>query len=140
MVVELEGIIFKKTDNKIKYLLLKRTKEKGGFWQPVTGRLEKGETKVEALKREIKEETGITDIKRVIKGVHSFGFVKNSHHVKEYVYGVEVSPKREIAIDSNIYPEHSKYKWCGYEEALKLLKWEGNKEGLRQLNKLLTGE
>ena len=45
--IEIEGILFKRADGKIQYLLLKRHPEKGGFWQPVTGGLEEGETKIE---------------------------------------------------------------------------------------------
>ncbi|MBK9517327.1 MAG: lipoyl(octanoyl) transferase LipB [Anaeromyxobacter sp.] len=39
-------------------LLLRRTPARGGFWQPVTGRLEPGETPQEAARRELREETG----------------------------------------------------------------------------------
>jgi lipoyl(octanoyl) transferase len=39
-------------------LLLKRAPERGGFWQPVTGRMEPGEASIEAARRELREETG----------------------------------------------------------------------------------
>lgn len=41
------------------YLLLKRTERDGGFWQPVTGLIEFGESPVEAALREVREETGL---------------------------------------------------------------------------------
>ena len=39
-------------------LLLKRAPERGGFWQPVTGRMDPGETPRETARRELREETG----------------------------------------------------------------------------------
>ena len=39
-------------------LLLRRSSERGGFWQPVTGRIEPGESPAGAARRELSEETG----------------------------------------------------------------------------------
>jgi lipoyl(octanoyl) transferase len=39
-------------------LLLKRSPARGGFWQPVTGRIEPGESPAQAARRELREETG----------------------------------------------------------------------------------
>jgi lipoyl(octanoyl) transferase len=39
-------------------LLLRRTEVRGGFWQPVTGRMEPGESPAAAARRELREETG----------------------------------------------------------------------------------
>ncbi len=145
--IEIEGILYKRTGGEIKYLLLKRHPEKGEFWQPITGGLEEGETKVEALKREIREETGIQSIMKIIEDVHYFEFQDPSlieyfkrhgyvcNYAKEYVFGVEVSSDENVVLDGK---EHSEYRWCGFEEALMLLKWKGNEEALKKLNEILT--
>jgi lipoyl(octanoyl) transferase len=39
-------------------LLLRRAPARGGFWQPVTGRMDPGETPGETARRELREETG----------------------------------------------------------------------------------
>ncbi len=140
--VQVQAILFKKISGRLHYLLLKRTPEKEGFWQPVTGGLEEGETKVEALGREVLEETGIKNIARIIDDVHYFEysdshFIKGYHFIKEYVFGVEVHPTEKIVIDGK---EHSQFKWCSLQEALELLKWDENKKALSRLDEILTAK
>jgi len=132
--IQVEAIIFRKNRNKTEYLLLKRVPERNGFWQPVTGGLEEGETRTEALCREIKEETGIKNLIRVIDGLYYFEF-SDLNLNQEYVYGVEVSPTEEVVLDGE---EHSEYRWCSFQEALQLLSWKENKEALKKLNTILA--
>jgi 8-oxo-dGTP pyrophosphatase MutT (NUDIX family) len=132
--IQVEAIIFRKNDNKIEYLLLKRTPERNGFWQPVTGGLEEGETRAEALCREIEEEIGTKNLIRVIEGLYYFEF-SDPNLNQEYVYGVEVSSTEEVVLDGK---EHSEYRWCSIQDALQLLNWKENKEALKRLNKILT--
>ncbi|MDH5733812.1 MAG: NUDIX pyrophosphatase [Candidatus Bathyarchaeota archaeon] len=134
MPIQVEAIIFRRNYNKIEYLLLKRTPERNGFWQPVTGGLEEGEVRTEALYREIYEETGVRSYIRVIDRLHHFEF-SDPYPSQEYVYGVEVSPSEHTVLDGE---EHSEYRWCSFQEALQLLYWKENKEALRRLNKILT--
>jgi len=72
--IQIEAIIFRRNGNLIEYLLLKRLPHRNGFWQPVTGGLEEGETRTEALHREIREETGIKNLIRVIEDLYYFEF------------------------------------------------------------------
>ena len=140
--VQVQGILFRKINRGIEYLLLKTTPEREDFWQPVTGGLEEGETKVEALKREVWEETGIKNVIRIIEKVDYFEysdahFIKGFDFIKEYVFGVEVDPNERIAIDGK---EHSQFRWCSFQEALELLKWDENKKALSRLNKILSSQ
>jgi 8-oxo-dGTP pyrophosphatase MutT (NUDIX family) len=132
--IQVEAIIFRRTESVIEYLLLKRLPERNGFWQPVTGGVEEGETREEALRREVAEETGVRNMVAVIEGLYYFEF-SDPNLNQEYVYGVEVSPSEEISVDQR---EHSEYRWCSFQEALQLLHWKENKEALRRLNATLT--
>jgi 8-oxo-dGTP pyrophosphatase MutT (NUDIX family) len=145
--IQIEAILFKRADGKIQYLLLKTIPRRGGFWQPITGGLEDGETKIEALKREITEETEIKNIIKIIEDVHYYEFPdpdlidyfkRHGHackHLKEYAFGVEVSSDEKVVLDGK---EHSEFKWCGFQEALTLMKWKGNKDALKKLNRILS--
>jgi dATP pyrophosphohydrolase len=132
--IQVEAIIFRRNDSIIEYLLLKRLPERNGFWQPVTGGMEEGETRQEALCREVMEETGVKNMVAVIEGLYYFEF-SDPNLNQEYVYGVEVSPSEDIVLDGK---EHSEYRWCSFQEALQLLHWKENKEALRKLNMTLT--
>jgi dATP pyrophosphohydrolase len=132
--IQVEAIIFRRNGGLIEYLLLKRFSDKNGFWQPVTGGLEEGETRTEALHREIREETGLKNFIRVIEDLHCFEF-SGPNLIREYVYGVEVSATENVVLGGK---EHSEYKWCNIQEALKLLHWKENKEALEKLNTILS--
>ena len=131
--IQVEAIIFRRNSNRIEYLLLKRLPERNGFWQPVTGGVEEGETLTEALRREIREETGIENLVRVIEDIYYFEF-SDPNLNKEYVYGVEVASTEVVVLDRK---EHSEYRWCGIKDALQLLSWKENKEALKKLNTIL---
>ena len=142
--VQVQGILFRKVEGGIEYLLLKTTPEREDFWQPVTGGLEEGETEVEALKREVREETGIKNVVGIIKNVDYFEYpdahfinIKGFDFIKEYVFGVEVDPNERITIDGK---EHSQFRWCSFQEAVELLKWDENKRALSRLNEIVKSQ
>lgn len=131
------SIIFRRDKGEIKYLLLKRTPSRGGFWQPVSGRVEENEIPLEAAKREVMEETGIKKFKKIISDVYTFS-LENEPYKTSYCFGFEVSPKTKIDLNYNIYPEHNNIKWCGFNEAIRLLKWPHNKEALKRLKEIIS--
>ena len=131
--IQVEAIIFRRNGNRVEYLLLKRLPERNGFWQPITGGVEEGETQKEALCREIREETGIKSMVTMLENLYYFEF-SDPNPNQEYVYGIEISPSEEIMLDPK---EHSEFRWCNFQEALQLLNWKENKEALRKLHMTL---
>ena len=129
-VAQVEIIVYKIIKKQPLFLLVKRSPEKGDFWQPITGGANENENLIDAAKRELLEETGIKEYKKFLSGVYYFEFdTENYGRLKEYVYGVEVDKD----VDAELSHEHTEKKWCTIDEALQLLKFDTNKEAFKKL-------
>ncbi|PIY93301.1 MAG: NUDIX pyrophosphatase [Candidatus Magasanikbacteria bacterium CG_4_10_14_0_8_um_filter_32_14] len=134
-IAQVEIIVYKIKNNQPLFLLLKRIESRGEFWQPITGGANDDETLEDAAKRELMEETQIKNYLNFINKVHYFEFDIEIHgRIKEYVFAVEVNEKTEVVLSD----EHEEKKWCNFEESLKLLKYENNKEGFRKVFKIIN--
>ncbi|MCK4647822.1 NUDIX domain-containing protein [Candidatus Pacearchaeota archaeon] len=120
----------------IKYLLLKRKLHWIG-WEFPKGGINFFETKRRAIKREIKEETGLTPIK--IKKFNFSGKFKYDRKLKDRpgiigqsfsLYAVKIG-KGKVKIDK---VEHSDYKWVKFNGAMKKLKWPNQKKCLKMVD------
>lgn len=114
-------------------LLLKRTPDRGGFWQLVTGRIEPGESPIAAAAREVSEETGHALEVRPLNYVHSFAL---GDEVPPRVFEetaftaqwpAEASP--EVRLDPQ---EHTEFAWVTPDEALAQLPFAGLRAAVRR--------
>ena len=97
-------IIAKDTD---KMFLLHRAK-KPIVWSSLSGKMDEGETPMETIKREIKEEIGLDPGK--IKGIKELGVTKTNHHVMVGFVDTEfVVPDLEVE-------ENDDYGWFSQDE------------------------
>ena len=109
--IQAQVIIF--TNNPLRFLMLKRPEDKGGFWQPVTGGVEDGETIEAAAKRELSEETALHPIEWLGE-IMRFQFEENGWWFSEYVFATRVEAEP-------ILTEHVEFRWCTLEEAQALV-------------------
>ncbi len=125
------------------YLLLKRIENIGGFWQGVTGAPEKGEDILDAAKRELLEETSYipnfvfqTDFSYKILVEEKFNkdYPEGVTEIPEHVFVARINQPDLPSIDSQ---EHEDWKWCSFDEAFELLKWEDNKKALEHVRNIL---
>ena len=100
------------------------------------GHLEKGESDVEAMRREIKEETGIGDLE-IINGFREtikYFFVVGERKIFKIVsfYLVRTNTK-EVKISF----EHTGFDWLPFEQAVKALSFSNAKNILAKADKFL---
>ena len=93
-----------------KYLLLKRALEKykdiRGFWDIVGGRINLGNSLIENLRREVKEETGL-DILSEPRLIYAQDIIPDSQkHVVRLTYIADTEGEPELDTSENI-----EYKW-----------------------------
>ncbi len=135
-------LVYAIVKNKPQYLLLKRKLHWQGWEFPKGGR-KKFETKKKAVKRELKEETGLKP-----KNIKKFNYKGKYNYDREFpdrlnikgqtfhLFAVEVKkPKQgKINIEKR---EHSDYAWTDYKMALKKIKFKNQKKALKIVNKWL---
>ncbi len=131
----IDTYVYRRTDAGILFLMLKRAKTKmyEHLWQGVAGKIESGETSWQASIRELKEETGLTP-KQMFTADHVSRFYEAYQDRINLVpvFGIEVDTEAVTLSD-----EHCEYRWLPFEEAIKLLVWKGQKEGLRTVHEMI---
>jgi 8-oxo-dGTP pyrophosphatase MutT (NUDIX family) len=111
-------------------LLLRRPPDRGHIWQPVTGKIEpEDENYLQAGRREVLEETGITDAVRMIDPEIEFHFEADGKKMAERLVGIELESPRPITLSN----EHVEYAWLEPSEALSRIYWETNADGMRKV-------
>ncbi|ASG09086.1 DNA mismatch repair protein MutT [Vibrio anguillarum] len=109
------GVAVSEIDGEMKLLLMKRVK--GGFWCHVAGSIEQGETGIDAIIREFREETQI-EVSALYNAQFLEQFYEASVNVIQLipVFVVMCPPEQGVVLNE----EHTEYKWCSLEEALGL--------------------
>ena len=119
----------------LKFLLLKRTPERSGYWQAVCGGIEAGESEIEAVFREVQEETGISNYNQIVNLNYSFIYNEPKNGIpmemQDFCYAVEIDHEKVIKISK----EHEKFIWLSEQGVRKKLTWN---YGLIAFEKLVS--
>ena len=110
--------VMRRRKDDVQFLLLLRTAERGGFWQEVSGNVERGETAWQTALREVHEETGL-----MVTELFSTDQVECFYqHQKDRIYMapafVAFVPDKQ---DVKLSHEHTEFRWASLKEALELL-------------------
>jgi 8-oxo-dGTP pyrophosphatase MutT (NUDIX family) len=136
------GSVIYRTEGGIIYYLLLRYpalshRAKKDYCDFPKGHLEAGESDVEAMRREVKEETGIADLEIAggFRETIKYFFVVGEKKIFKIVsYYLAETQTKEVEISS----EHTGYAWLPFEEALKALSFSNAKKILKKANVLLA--
>ena len=127
-------------NKEIKYLLLhypSGSRTSRDYWDLPKGHIEENEDETDTVIREVKEETGLENIK-IIEGFKEFikYFFKSKGKTifKTVVFYLAETGDQDVKVSF----EHTGYKWLLYEEALSQLTFKNAKEILKKANEFLT--
>jgi bis(5'-nucleosidyl)-tetraphosphatase len=127
------AVIFRKEDDKLIYLLLHYEE---GHWGFAKGHIEKGEKIADTARREIREETGITDI-RFIEGFRGYNkyfySAKDQKILKTVTFWLANTPVKEVRLSR----EHVGYEWLPYTGAVEKITFQDEKKLLTRAHKYI---
>ena len=133
------AVIFRESKKGREYLLLhhqpigsERAKRpvSMGHWSFPKGHVEKGETTEETVRREVKEETGVTKLEFISGFKETIRYFVNydgQKRLKFVVFFLAKTSQKKITISF----EHQGFSWLSYEEAITTATYRSDKQVLR---------
>ena len=129
--------------SEFEYALFRRSD--AGYWQGIAGGGEDDEVPLEAARRESLEEAGIpqdstylqldTTLPNPVTAFSdSYLWGDDVYVIPQYCFGVLVE-RAEIVLSH----EHTECRWLEYQEARRLLKWDGDRVALWELDRRVRG-
>lgn len=123
------------TDAGLRFLLLRRAASNSypGIWQPVAGKIKRGETGWAAGIRELKEETGFSSTHfYTLDHVSSYYLHASDEiiHVPAFIAEVPLE-------DPVLSHEHDAFRWLDLTQAQALASWQPYRKALRTIPELL---
>ena len=126
------AVLFSETDSGKIFLLLNYP---SGHWDFVKGNIEKGESLQQTVIREIREETGITDVE-FIEGFEDkieYHYQRDGNLVhKEVVFFLTKTKTTNVKISY----EHLGFVWLNFDDALKKATYKNAKDVMDKIKKL----
>jgi len=114
-------------------LVLQRNKNTSrGLWSLVMGRIEKGESAADAIRREIAEETGIAALALYTSGCCDTFFNSGANSIE--IMPIFVAPFAE-APEVTLDHEHLAYRWLSFAEAVEILAYPGQRQALPEIKR-----
>jgi dATP pyrophosphohydrolase len=114
-------------------LVLQRNKNTSrGLWSLIMGRLEKGESAAEAIRREVAEETGIAVEALYTTGCVDTYFSAGANAIEMMpIFAVPFAEEPKVTLDH----EHLAYRWLSFAEAIEVLAYPGQRQALLDIKR-----
>jgi 8-oxo-dGTP pyrophosphatase MutT (NUDIX family) len=127
------AVVFRETEKGRLYLLL----QNAGRWDFPKGGVEKGETELDTVLREVKEETGL-DVSLVpgLRRIIEYFYRRDNKNIhKQVVYLLASAKDSKVKISF----EHQAFGWFPYGEALEKASYDNSKKILREAENFIRG-
>lgn len=127
------AVLFRRAEKNVLYLVLHYT---AGHWDFPKGNIESGEEDQETIRREIKEETGITSVAFIEQFRESirYSYTWKGLHINKVVrYCLAETTESQVKISD----EHQGFEWLPYEKALERITHDNSKEMLTKSKTLI---
>jgi bis(5'-nucleosidyl)-tetraphosphatase len=122
------AVVFRRASGSARYLLLKYP---AGHWDLPKGNIENGEEPLQTMIREVREETGIVDL-RVVPGIKrkiEYYYRREGRKVhKTVVFFLAETSVEKVTISF----EHQDYGWFDYAEAIKTVTYPNARRLLKE--------
>ena len=134
------AVVFREERGKRYYLLLRYPTKPGSkkdYWDLPKGHIEKNEDILNTVKREVFEETGLSDVKIIggfNKTIKYFFTVQGKTIFKTVVFYLVETKITEVKISE----EHTGYKWLSIGETLKQLTFKNAKDVIKKADNFLS--
>lgn len=124
-------------------LLLHRRRERGNFWQPITGSIEEGESPLQTARRELIEETGNAGEPHELGLAQSFmiesQFLESRHPAPIIASEIGFAAAMDSRLPIRLDPlEHDDAGWFTFPDAYERIRWTDDREALEFLEQRLA--
>ena len=112
------AVVFRRTAQGVRYLVLRAYAN----WDFPKGLVEAGESEFDAARREVAEETGLTDLDFPFGEAHRETFPYANDKVARYYLAETDQAGITLPVSPELgRPEHHEWRWVSYDEAEELL-------------------
>ncbi|KAG2475661.1 MAG: Diadenosine tetraphosphate hydrolase [Nitrosopumilales archaeon] len=126
-------ILFIEESSGILFLLLHYP---SGHWDFVKGKIENGETLLQTVLREVKEETGISDV-QFVKGFEErieYNYRRSDRLIhKQVIFFLAKTNTKKVKLSY----EHIDFVWLNFDEAMKKVTYKNARHILQKANALV---
>lgn len=112
------AIVFRRTERGVRLLVLRAFAN----WDFPKGLVEKGESEFAAAQREVKEETGLTDLDYPFGDEHRDTVPYANNKIASYYLAETEQAQVTLLVSAELgRPEHDEFRWLSFDEAEDLL-------------------